>query len=162
MNETTAEGGIARRLESLGITLPRPAAPAGAYVAYYRLAQGNLLYVSGQLPIWNGELRIRGRIGQDLTIAEGQEAARLCGLNLIAQAQAACGALERVKGVVRLTGFVNAVADFVEHPQVLNGASELMTHVFGDAGRHTRVAVGAGSLPLGAAVEVEGIFELNA
>lgn len=162
MNETVSEGGIARRLASLGITLPQPAAPAGAYVAFYRLATGNLLYVSGQLPIWNGELKARGRIGETLTLAEGQEAARLCGLNLIAQAQAACGTLERVRGVVRLTGFVNAAADFVDHPQVLNGASELMTQVFGEAGRHTRVAVGAGSLPLGAAVEIEGIFELVA
>ena len=105
-------------------------------------------------------MRVRGRIGDDLDIAAGQKAARFCGLNLLAQAKAALGSLDRLRGVVRLNGFVNAVPEFVDHPKVLNGASELMTQVLGDAGRHTRVAVGAGSLPLGAAVEVDAVFEV--
>jgi enamine deaminase RidA (YjgF/YER057c/UK114 family) len=150
---------IEKRLQQLAIELPAPAPPAGSYVPFVRA--GGLLFVAGQLPLWKGELRYKGRIDGELTLEDGIAAARLCGLNLIAQARAACdGDLGRVVRVVRLGGFVLAAPGFTDHPKVLNGASELMVDVFGEAGRHARVAVGASSLPLGAAVEVEGILAL--
>jgi enamine deaminase RidA (YjgF/YER057c/UK114 family) len=143
----------------MGLELPRAAAPAGAYVPWVR--SGALLFVAGQLPIWNGELRYRGRIGTDLTVTQGQAAARLCALNLLAQVDEACeGDFSRITRVVRLNGFVQTPPDFTDHPQVLNGASDLLLALLGDAGRHTRVAIGAVSLPRGAAVEIDGIFEL--
>jgi enamine deaminase RidA (YjgF/YER057c/UK114 family) len=143
----------------MGLELPRAAAPAGAYVPWVR--SGALLFVAGQLPIWNGELRYRGRIGTDLTVTQGQAAARLCALNLLAQVGEACeGDFSRITRVVRLNGFVQTPPDFTDHPQVLNGASDLLLALLGDAGRHTRVAIGAVSLPRGAAVEIDGIFEL--
>ena len=147
------------RLQQLAIELPKPAAPAGAYVPYVLV--GSLLFVAGQLPVWNGEMRYHGRVGSELTIEDGYAAARLCALNLLAQAQDACdGNLDRVVRVVRLGGFVLAAPAFTDHPKVLNGASDLMQDVFGTNGRHARFAVGAPSLPLGAAVEVEGIFQI--
>jgi enamine deaminase RidA (YjgF/YER057c/UK114 family) len=150
---------IEQRIAQLGIELPNPASPAGSYVPYVLV--GGLLLVAGQLPIWNGTLRYDGRIGAEITLEEGIAAARLCGLNLLAQVRAACGGdLDRVRRVARLAGFVQAGPGFTEHPKVLNGASELMFEVFGQAGRHARVAVGAASLPLGAAVEIEGMFEI--
>lgn len=150
---------IEARLRHLSIELPRPAPPAGTYVPY--VLMGSLLFVSGQLPQWNGELRFLGRVGSELTIDDGYAAARLCGLNLLAQAQDACGGnLDRIARVVRLGGFVLASPAFTDHPKVINGASDLMQDVFGPPGRHARFAVGAPSLPLGAAVEVEGIFQL--
>ncbi|QNT69026.1 RidA family protein [Defluviicoccus vanus] len=150
---------IEARLRHLSIELPHPAPPAGAYVPY--VLMGSLLFVSGQLPQWNGELRFLGRVGSELTIDDGYAAARLCGLNLLAQAQDACGGnLDRIARVVRLGGFVLASPAFTDHPKVINGASDLMQDVFGPPGRHARFAVGAPSLPLGAAVEVEGIFQL--
>lgn len=150
---------IEGRLRQLAIELPKPAAPAGAYVPYVLV--GSLLFVAGQLPLWNGEMRYHGRVGGELTIDDGYAAARLCGLNLLAQAQDACdGNLDRIVRVVRLGGFVLAVPAFVDHPKVVNGASNLMQDVFGPSGRHARFAVGAPSLPLGAAVEIEGIFQL--
>lgn len=150
---------IQHRLAQLGISLPPPAAPAGAYVPF--VITGNLLLVAGQLPMQDGVVVHHGRIGSELTLEAGIAAARLCGLNLLAQAQAACGGdLGRVQRVLRLAGFVQAAPGFGDHPRVLNGASELMVDVFGQAGRHVRIAVGASSLPLGAAVEVEGAFEI--
>ncbi len=150
---------IEDRLRQLAIELPQPAAPAGAYMPW--VLCDPLLFVSGQLPVWNGELRYHGRVDSEITIEDGYAAARLCGLNLLAQArEAAGGRLERVRRVVRLGGFVLAGPGFTDHPKVLNGASDLMQDIFGAAGRHARVAVGAASLPLGAAVEVEGVFEL--
>lgn len=152
-------GTIEARLAAQGIELPQPAAPAAAYVPYTRA--GSILYVSGQLPIWNGELRFTGKVGRELTLEQGQAAARLCGLNLIAQARSACdGDLDRVIRVLKLGGFVNCEPTFTDHPKVVNGASELMLQVFGDAGRHARFAVGAGSLPLNVAVEIEAVFEI--
>ena len=122
---------------------------------------GNLLMVAGQLPIWDGTLKYDGRVGGEITLEDGVAAARLCGLNLIAQARAACdGDLDRVRRVLRLAGFVQAAPGFTDHPKVLNGASELMVEVFGQAGRHVRVAVGAASLPLAAVVEIEGMFDI--
>lgn len=148
------------RLAELGIELPVAAAPAGAYVPFVK--SGNLLFVAGQITLWNGDVRYKGRLGDDMSVDDGYAAARLCGLNLIAQAREACGGdLGRVTRVVRLGGFVQCTADFMEQPKVINGASDLMVEVFGDAGRHARAAVGTISLPLGVAVEVDGIFEIT-
>ena len=152
-------GEIENRLNERNITLPQPAAPAGAYVPFV-IVRG-LAFVSGQLPVWNGELRYRGRLGAPLSIEDGYAAARLCGLNLIAQIRVACeGDLDRVRWVVRLGGFVHAGDGFTEHPKVLNGASDLMVEVFGERGRHARFAVGAPHLPLDVAVEIEGVFQI--
>jgi enamine deaminase RidA (YjgF/YER057c/UK114 family) len=152
-------GTIAVRLQQLSIGLPKPAAPAGAYVPWVRT--GSLVVVSGQLPVVAGEVRYHGRVGVELSLDDGYAAARLCAINLLAQvADAAGGDLDRVRRVVRLGGFILAAPGFSDHPKVLNGASELMQDVFGQAGRHARFAVGAASLPLGAACEVEGMFEL--
>jgi enamine deaminase RidA (YjgF/YER057c/UK114 family) len=153
-------GQITTRLAELGIDLPEPSAPAANYVPY--VVSGNLVFVSGQLPVWNGDFRFIGKVGADFSLEEGIEAARLCGINLIAQARdAAAGDLDRIKRVVKLGGFVNAGPDFTDHPKVINGASDLMADVFGEAGKHARFAVGAVSLPLGVAVEVDGVFELG-
>ena len=153
-------GQITTRLAELGIDLPEPSAPAANYVPY--VVSGNLVFVSGQLPVWNGDFRFIGKVGADFSLEEGIEAARLCGINLIAQARdAAGGDLDRIKRVVKLGGFVNAGPDFTDHPKVINGASDLMADVFDEAGKHARFAVGAVSLPLGVAVEVDGVFELG-
>ena len=152
-------GKIDARLAELGIALPEPAAPAGAYVPY--VVTGSLVFVAGQITLENGEIKYKGRLGESMSVDDGYAAARLCGLNLLAQVRGACaGDLDRVKRVVRLGGFVNSAADFTDQPKVINGASALMVEVFGDAGRHARAAVGAPSLPLGVSVEVEGIFEI--
>ncbi len=144
------------RLKELGIELPDAPAPAANYVPTVRT--GNLLYVSGQVPIRDGAL-VTGQLGADFSVEDGQAAARLCAISLIAQVKKAVGDLETVR-VVKLNGFVNATAQFGEHPAVVNGASDLMVEVFGDKGRHARSAVGSSSLPFGVAVEVEGIFEI--
>ena len=152
-------GKIDARLAELGIALPEPAAPAGAYVPY--VVTGSLVFVAGQITLENGEIKYKGRLGESLNVDDGYAAARLCGLNLLAQVRGACaGDLDRVKRVVRLGGFVNSAADFTDQAKVINGASDLMVEVFGDAGRHARAAVGAPSLPLGVSVEVDGIFEI--
>ncbi len=152
-------GRIEQRLAALKIELPNAAAPMANYVPAVR--SGNLLFVSGQICQWNGERRFVGKLGAEISLAEGQQAARLCGLNLLAQTRRFLdGDLDRVVRVVRLGGFVNAVPAFAEQPQVVNGASDLMVEVFGDAGRHARAAVGVGSLPGGAAVEVDAVFEV--
>ncbi|MEM7240566.1 MAG: RidA family protein [Pseudomonadota bacterium] len=146
------------RLSDLGIELPDAPAPAANYVPYVQ--SGNMLYVSGQIS-QDATGRICGKLGDDFSVEQGQAAARLCGLSLIAQVKAACGGdLDRLKRVVKLTGFVNCTPDFGDHPKVINGASDLMGEVFGDAGKHARAAVGSSSLPLGVAVEIEGIFEI--
>lgn len=152
-------GTIDARLKQLGIELPQAAKPAANYVPF--VIAGGLLFTAGQVPVWNGEVRFKGRLGDGLSVDDGYQAARLCGLNLIAQAKAAAGNLDKIKRVVKLGGFVACTAEFTDHPKVLNGASDLMAEVFGDAGKHARFAVGAASLPLGVAVEVDGIFELS-
>ncbi|MGE5546808.1 MAG: RidA family protein [Solirubrobacterales bacterium] len=153
-------GRIDARLKELGLELP-PAAPAVAnYVPF--VVSGNLVFVSGQLPMEAGKPAVLGRLGADVALDDGVRAGRLCALNLLAQARAACGGdLDRVRRVVRLTGFVASTPDFIDQPKVVNGASDLMVEVLGDAGRHARVAVGATSLPLNAAVEIDGIFEIG-
>jgi enamine deaminase RidA (YjgF/YER057c/UK114 family) len=149
---------IEKRLAELAIVLPDAPAPAANYVPYVRTA--TLLFVSGQISR-GPDGPIRGRLGAGLGIAEGQAAARACALALISQVRSALsGDLSRLVQVVKLTGFVNATPEFTEHPQVVNGASDLMVEVFGDRGRHARAAVGCASLPLGVAVEVEGVFRI--
>lgn len=150
---------VNQTLADLGITLPEAPAPAANYVPFVR--SGNLVFVSGQVSMDANGL-VRGKLGENMSVEDAQKAARLCALNLLAQVSTACdGDLNRVVQVVKLTGFVNATADFNQHPQVVNGASDLMAEVFGDAGKHARAAVGSSSLPLGVAVEVEGIFEVS-
>lgn len=153
-------GNIEKILASQGIVLPQAASPAANYVPY--VISGKQISVAGQIPFWNGELTGLGKIGRDMTTEDGANIARICGLNLIAQVKAACeGDLDRVARVVKLGGFVNCTEDFCDHPEVINGASNLMVDVFGDKGTHSRFAVGVNSLPRGVAVEVDGIFELD-
>ncbi len=152
-------GKIESRLLELGIELPDAPAPVSNYMPY--VVTGNLVFISGQVTLWNGTINHVGRVGADLSVEQGYEAARMCGLNQIAQVRAACGGdLDRVVRVVRLGAFVNCVPEFTDHPKVVNGASDLMIEVFGDAGRCTRTNVGASSLPLGFAVEIDGVFEI--
>lgn len=150
---------IEERLSRLGLSLPAAPAPAANYVPWTR--SGALLFVSGQLPMQGGGVAITGRLGAEVKLEEGQAAARLCALNLLAQVKAATeGDLERLRRCLKLGGFVACTPDFTDHPKVINGASDLIAEVMGEGGRHARFAVGAPSLPLAAAVEVEGIFEL--
>lgn len=151
-------GKIEQRLQKLGIVLPKPNAPVANYVPFVQ--SGQLLFISGQIS--NGPKGVvKGKLGSTLTLEEGIEAARLCAVNLIAQMNAALdGDLDRVARIVKLGGFVNCVPEFEDQPKVVNGASDLMVSVFGEAGRHARAAVGAPCLPLGAAVEVDAIVEI--
>lgn len=152
-------GKIESRLAELGLQLPEAPAPAGNYVPY--VISGNLVFVSGQVPKAEGGL-IVGKLGADMSIEQGQAAARLCALHLLGQVKAACGGdLDHLERVVRLGGFVNATPDFGDHPAVINGASDLLGQVLGEAGRHARAAVGSASLPFGVAVEIEGIFQIR-
>ena len=153
-------GNIEKNLAIQGIVLPQAASPAANYVPY--VITGKQISVAGQIPFWNGELTGLGKVGRDMTTEDGANIARICGLNLIAQVKAACeGNLDRVARVVKLGGFVNCTEEFCDHPEVINGASNLMVDVFGDKGTHSRFAVGVNSLPRGVAVEVDGIFELD-
>jgi enamine deaminase RidA (YjgF/YER057c/UK114 family) len=149
-------GKVEARLASLGIALPEAPSPIANYVP--ALLAGNLLFVSGQISKAADGGVATGRLGADLSIEQGREAARLSALNILAQAKAAIGDLDRIVQVVKLTGFVNATPEFADHPQVINGASDLMVEVLGDRGRHTRAAVGVSSLPMGCAVEVDAIL----
>ena len=152
-------GKIDARLKELGLTLPDAPAPAANYVPFVQV--GDLEFVSGQISQDAGGL-IKGRLGADMTVADGAAAARRCGLSLLAQARAACGGdLDRVVRAVKLTGFVNSTDDFTDQPKVINGCSDLLAEVLGDAGRHSRSAVSAPSLPLGVAVEIEAIFQVK-
>lgn len=152
-------GKVKSRLKELGITLPTPPAPVASYVPY--VVSGNLVFISGQVTVTADGLKYVGIVGKEISIEEGQAAARLCAINLIAQVKAAAGGdLDRVKRCIKVTVFVNAVPGFAQHPEVANGASDLFVEVFGDAGRHARAAVGAGSLPRNVATEVEAVFEL--
>ncbi len=147
------------RLSDLGITLPVATPPVASYVPV--VIEGNLVYVSGQLPLHDGQL-IAGHLGKDVSLEEGQRAAQLCALNILAQVNAALGGqLDRVARCVKLNGFVACTPDFIDQPKVINGASDLIVQVMGDAGKHARAAVGVPALPRGAAVEVEAIFALR-
>ena len=147
-------------LKKLGLKIPEAKAPVGNYVA--TKISGKMLFVSGQISInEKGEL-IKGKVGRDLTTQEGYKAAERCGLSIISQAKKACnGDLSKIKYCIKLTGFVNSTDEFIEQPKVINGASDLIVSIFGDAGMHTRAAVSTNSLPLGVSVEVDAIFELN-
>ena len=151
---------IADNLKKLNIELPNAPSPVGAYVAYKIV--NKLLYISGQLPIKTSGEIIKGKIGRNLTLEDGQEASKLCAINILAQAKKAVGDdLDKIKNCIKITGFVNSTEDFIDQPKVINPASETLSAVFGDKGKHTRAAVSTNSLPLGAAVEIDAIFEIN-
>jgi enamine deaminase RidA (YjgF/YER057c/UK114 family) len=151
---------IEKRLAELGVTLPPPGAPGGNYVPF--VVCGELAFMAGQVAREAGKMKYTGKVGRDLTLEDGQAAAKLCALNLIAQLKAACdGDLDRVERCVRLTGYVNSPPDFLEHPKVVNGASDFIVEVMGEAGRHARTAIGVAALPMDSAVEVEAIFRLR-
>jgi enamine deaminase RidA (YjgF/YER057c/UK114 family) len=152
-------GTIEARLAELGITLPEAPNPVANYVPY--AISSNLLFISGQISKGGDGKIVTGALGDSVSVEDGQKAARLCALNILAQAKAALGDLDRIVQVVRLTGFVNATAAFADHPKVVNGASDLMVEVLGDKGRHTRAAVGVSSLPLGSAVEVDATIAIE-
>ncbi|OWV79672.1 hypothetical protein ATY77_27270 [Rhizobium sp. R634] len=150
---------IAARLSEMGINLPEAAAPAANYVPY--VISGNLLYISGQLPLEGGKVAVSGHLGKTVDVAGGQRAAELCAVNILAQAKAALGGdLGRIRRVIKLNGFVASAADFVEQHLVINGASNLIAGVLGEAGKHARAAVGMAALPLNAAVEIDAIMEI--
>ena len=152
-------GKFETKLNELGITLPEAPAPAANYVPY--VVVGDMVYVSGQISVGPDGL-IKGKLGENMSTEDGAAAARVCAINLLAQVKAACGGdLDRLVKVVKLTGFVNSTADYTEQPQVVNGASDLMANALGEAGKHARAAVSAAALPLGVAVEVEGIFQIS-
>ena len=153
-------GKIEARLSELAIELPQPAAPVANYVPY--TISGNLVFISGQICQWNGELRFVGKLGAGIGIADGREAAKLCALNILSHLRVACGGdLDRVRRCLRLGGFVNCTPEFPDMPQVINGASDLMVTVFGDNGKHSRTGVGVSKLPRGSAAVVEAIATLK-
>jgi len=150
---------IEKRLAESRIFLPNPSVAIGSYLPV--VVVGDLAFVSGQIPIENGQLKFKGKVGREITLEEGQQAARLCTLNGLAQVKSKVGSLDFVSRVVKLTGFVNCDPSFMDHPKVVNGASDLLVQIFGDNGKHSRAAVGVSSLPLDSAVEIEFILQLN-
>lgn len=152
-------GKIDARLKELGIDLPVAAAPAGNYVPY--VVSGRHVFVAGQITLKDGKPQFLGKLGREFGIEDGQAAARLCAINILSQLKAACGGdLDRVVRIVRLGGFVNCIPEFTDQPKVINGASDLIVQIFGEAGKHARAAVGSSSLPLGVAVEIEAVAEI--
>jgi enamine deaminase RidA (YjgF/YER057c/UK114 family) len=151
---------IEARLKELGVSLPTPPMPVASYVPY--TISGNLVFLSGQIPIADGALKYVGKLGVDIPLEAGQAAAQLCAINLLAQLKNACGGdLDRVVRCLKVGVFVNAAPEYRQHPEVANGASDLIAALFGDAGKHARAAVGVGSLPRGVAVEVDAVFEIK-
>ena len=149
---------ISEKLKQLNIELPKAPDPVGAYVAFKKI--DNLLFISGQLPIGPDGKILKGKIGKDLTLEDGQKASKLCVLNILAQTKKAMnGDLNKIKNCVKITGFVNSTEEFTDQPKIINPASEILSAVFGDKGKHARAAVSANSLPLGAAVEIDAIFD---
>ena len=150
---------IENRLKSLNITLPKAPDPVGAYVA--SKISGNLVFISGQVSLQADGKLISGKVGKDLNLEQAQHAAKVCGLNILSQLKKICGGnLDKVKSCMKLTGYVNSTESFTQQPQVINGASDLISSVFENTGKHTRAAVSVNSLPLGAAVEIDAIFEI--
>ncbi len=145
-------------LKKLNIYLPNAPDPVGSYVASKIV--GNLIYISGQISFDVDGKLIKGKLGKEISLEQGRNAAKFCALNILAQLRKECGSLDKVKGCVKLTGYVNSTESFVDQPKIINGASDLISNIFGDEGKHTRAAISVSSLPLGAAVEVDGIFEL--
>ena len=153
-------GKIDRRLQEMGIVLPNPASPAANYVPF--VISGSLVFIAGQIPFWNGEILHIGKVGAEISIEEAKQAARVCGLNLIAQLKTACaGDLDRVKRCVKIGVFVNCIDGFKQQPEIANGVSDLIVELFGEAGRHARFAVGTNALPRNCATESDGIFEIS-
>ena len=160
MDEKKKELVVSEKLNQLNIKLPKAPDPVGAYVAFKKIS--NLLYISGQLPIGSDGQIIKGKIGNELTLEDGQKASKLCTINILAQVKKALGGdFNKVKKCIKITGFVNSTDDFIDQPKVLNPASEILSTVFADKGKHARVAISSNSLPLGAAVEIEAIFEVE-
>ncbi len=151
---------IESRLKDRGITLPVAAAPAANYLPF--TISGNTLYLSGQLPMENGKVAVTGLVGRDVDVAAAQRAAELCAINILAQARAALGDLGRIRRILKLNGFVASMPDFTEQHLVINGASNLIADILGDAGKHARAAVGMAALPLNASVEIDAIIEIDA
>lgn len=151
-------GRIATRLAQLNVELPQPRPPLANYVP--AVVTGNQVYLAGQVCAWDDELRYLGQLGKEISIEDGQQAARLCGLNIIAQLQAAVGDLDRVTRCVKVNVFVSSTSQFTDQPKVANGASDLLVDVFGEAGRHARTAVGVTQLPRGVCVEIDAVFEI--
>ena len=151
-------GNIEARLQELGIELPEAAAPVANYLPY--IINGKQLWVAGQVPFWNGEIKFSGVVGQNVSVDDAVEAARICALNILAQTKAAIGDLDRIAQVIKLGGFVNGAPNFTDQPKVINGASDLLVQVLGDKGLHARSAVGAGGLPLNVPVEVDAVIAI--
>ena len=152
-------GEIEARLKALDLVIPEAKPAIGSYVPYLHL--NGQLFVSGQLPLKDGAIAVAGKLGADVELSQGQEAARMCAINILAQAKAALRDLDRIVQLLRLNGFVSATPGFADHPKVLNAASELMVEILGNKGLHTRIAIGCASLPLNAAVEIDAIFAVN-
>lgn len=150
---------IEEKLYALGITLPIPPKPAGSYIPVVRT--GNLVFVSGQIPISNGKVLYSGKVTKDLSIEDAQKAARLCIINALAQLKSEFGNLDKISKIVRVSGFVNSPPEFIEQPKVINGASDFLFEIFEEAGQHARIAVGVSSLPLNSAVEIDLIVEIT-
>jgi enamine deaminase RidA (YjgF/YER057c/UK114 family) len=151
---------IDENIKKLGIEIPDAPAPVGAYVAFKSV--GKLLFISGQISVDSSGRFIKGKVDKDIDLKKGQEAAKLCAINIIAQAKKACsGDLEKISSCIKLTGFVNSSDEFIDQPKIINGASELISAVFGENGKHTRAAISVNSLPLGVSVEIDAIFELK-
>jgi len=149
---------IEQKIESLGITLPSPPTPAGSYIPV--VSTGDLIFISGQIPVENGKLKFTGKVSdENLEIA--QQSAKLCAINILAQIKREVGDLDKVSKIVRLSGFVNAVPEFSQHPKVINSASDLIFEIFGEKGKHSRIAVGVASLPLNSMTEIDAIVEVN-
>lgn len=151
-------GNIEARLQKLGIELPEAAAPVANYLPY--IINGKQLWVAGQVPFWNGEIKFSGVVGQNVSVDDAVEAARICALNILAQTKAAIGDLDRIAQVIKLGGFVNGAPNFTDQPKVINGASDLLVQVLGNKGLHARSAVGAGGLPLNVPVEVDAVIAI--
>ena len=151
-------GNIEARLQELGIELPEAAAPVANYLPY--VINGKQLWVAGQVTFWNGEIKFSGVVGQNVSVDDAVEAARICALNILAQTKAAIGDLDRIAQVIKLGGFVNGAPNFTDQPKVINGASDLLVQVLGDKGLHARSAVGAGGLPLNVPVEVDAVIAI--
>ena len=145
------------KLELLGISLPTPPKPAGSYIPVVRT--GNLIFVSGQIPVKDGQVQFKGQVPTSISVEEAQKAAKLCITNALAQLKSELGTLDKISKIIRVSGFVNSSSEFYEHPKIINAASDLLFEIFGEKGKHTRIAVGVSSLPLNSAVEIDLIVE---
>jgi enamine deaminase RidA (YjgF/YER057c/UK114 family) len=150
---------IEDKLKALNITLPTPPKPAGSYIPV--VISGNLAFVSGQIPMENGKVVFTGKVPSEKSLEDAQKAARLCAINILAQLQANLGSLDKITKILRVSGFVNSAPDFADHPKVINAASDLLFEIFGEKGKHSRIAIGVSSLPLNSTVEIDAIVEFS-